>query len=117
MARWIQRRMVFILGYDLETMRAEVNARTPAEEAKFKTWVKDNGGTIEFGQLNRSRTTDQANDDSKEEDDEDDNEIKEYQFDWDVGVEVLYDPRLDDTNDLDTDSEESTDWDDDYESE
>ena len=113
MARWIQRQMIFMLGYDLETMRAKIDARTPEEETKFRTWVKDNGSTIEFGQL--VRTTEGTNDDSKN--DEDNDDVNEYQFDWDVGVEILYDPKLDDTNDLNEDSDESTDWDDDYESE
>ena len=119
MARWIQRRMVFMLGYDLETMRAEMDARTPEEEEKFKTWVRDNGGTIEFGQLVRHNKT--ANDESKDEEDEDEDEdedgVKEYEFDWDVGVEILYDPRLDDSNDLDADSEDSTTTEEEYESE
>ena len=107
--------MVFMLGYDLETMRAEMDARTPEEEEKFKTWVRDNGGTIEFGQIVRHNKT--ANDESKDEEDEDEDGVKEYEFDWDVGVEILYDPRLDDSNDLDADSEDSTTTEEEYESE
>ena len=128
-----------MLGHDLYSMRVEMDAKTPEEMEKFKTWVADNGGTIEWGQHIRRRTqvttafnqstesatafnqstdnatasnqstdnattvnqfTDNATtvNQSTEEDEaeqqlldeeEEEADIREFEFDWDVGIEIV----------------------------
>ena len=105
MARWIQRRMVFLLGIsedEIEETLASNRACDPTEPST----VAQHGGTIEFGQPVGFAVRNQ--------DDVENNE--EFEFDW----EVALDKRDDTTNkqqdgnrdddDDDDDAEDFSDW-------
>ena len=67
MARWVQRRTVFMAGYSEKEIWDKCNNVTDEEMEKARTWVKDNGGTIEFGKMIDS-TAEDANIGEGEED-------------------------------------------------
>ena len=46
-AKWLQRRLVFMAGHDLEFIRERTATMTEAEKESFRSLVKDHGGTYE----------------------------------------------------------------------
>ena len=50
MARWLQRRMVFMLNHTENSIDKGLRDYDDEQEEWLKTWVSRNGGTIEFGQ-------------------------------------------------------------------
>ena len=74
MARWLQRRMVFMLGHTPKSIDVGLELFDEKQEEWLQTWVKKNGGTVEFGQFT-----------SDEHGDIDDATKKEVIFDWEVG--------------------------------
>ena len=48
-ARWLQRRMVFMTGTTDEQIRESYATRGSDEVEVFDVWVKENGGTIQYG--------------------------------------------------------------------
>ena len=84
MARWLQRRMVFMLEHDEHTinqgLNSFVNSFDEEQEKWLETWVARNGGTIEFGKPitdNAAENVDDSDDDS--------GVVKEYIMDWEIG--------------------------------
>ena len=47
-ARWLQRRMIFMRDITVETMQRELGNRS-ANDTTFTNWVRDCGGTMEYG--------------------------------------------------------------------
>ena len=52
MARWLQRRMVFLIGTTEEEIKQQLD-RSQDEIEKFDEWIRDNGGTLEYGLSNK----------------------------------------------------------------
>ena len=50
MARWLQRRMVFLCGYDWDSIQVGNHLHTDQDEEEKNNWVIKNGGTVEFCQ-------------------------------------------------------------------
>ena len=74
MARWLQRRLVFMQGHTAQSIQTGLDLFDDKEEEWLRTWVKSNGGTVEYGQF--------TNDES---DDVDEETKKEVLFDWEFG--------------------------------
>ena len=95
MARWLQRRLIFMSGYSEKEILERHNNISEEEKEAAKNWVRDNGGTIEFGQLIQS-----------EEESDSVNECGEYVFNWEVGTADLYGEIVDVEADLDLHDEQ-----------
>ena len=54
MAKWLQRRLIFIMGHTMESIKAELENLTELDKEKHRNWVRDCYGTIEFGQVIRN---------------------------------------------------------------
>ena len=81
MARWIQRRMVFLLGISEEEIEESV-ANDKEKATTGPSWVQKYGGTIEFGQPVGLAVRD--------EDDVENN--PEFEFDWEVAMDTRIKP-------------------------
>ena len=95
MARWIQRRQLFLSGYSETHMRSYLQTITPEQREYNRNWVRNLGGTIEFGQLIKERASTVAlgGEDEVE-------ERVELKFDWTIGKEGLYSAASDKANQL-----------------
>ena len=49
LARWLQRRMVFLIGTTDKEIKDAYNNESEEKLARFDGWVRENGGTIEYG--------------------------------------------------------------------
>ena len=87
MARWVQRRTIFMGKYTEDDIRSAVAGLTVEERENSRDWVKNLGGTIEFGQLISDRPSEVA---MGAED-----ERVELHFDYTIGKNSLYEQSLD----------------------
>ena len=54
LARWLQQRMVFLIGTTESEIKAAYLQRPQEEINVFDKWIKKNGGTLEYGLSNDS---------------------------------------------------------------
>ena len=87
MARWIQRRTLFLGEYTEQFMRDYLLNLTETEQEYNKNWVRNLGGTIVFGQLISDMVSDVAQGEGEERTD--------LVFDWHLGKEDLYGQTVD----------------------
>ena len=79
MARWLQRRMIFMAGYEESEIQEFLKNLSEDDEKETKNWVRENGGTIEYGQLIQG-----------EGEDTEIGEGEEDLFNWHIGTQQLY---------------------------
>ena len=48
MARWLQRRMVFMCGYEYDEIMNDLNTVEDDELVEWTNWVRDSGGSVEY---------------------------------------------------------------------
>ena len=75
MARWLQRRMVFMLDHTKESIEQGIEEFDEAKQKELAEWVQKHGGTVEYGVSNEL--------------DFDANEDGEFLMDWEMGPTSL----------------------------
>ena len=102
-AKWLQRRLVFLMGHSIESIKEHLSSRTAEDKGKDRQWVKNSGGSIEFGQLIRSDSESSSDSDAS----------TRVEDDWDIGSQELYQEWDDGKDQVEVESSEESndeDW-------
>ena len=83
MARWLQRRMIFMVGWGYDDMVESIAKVSDNEMDTWNNWVENNGGDVQFGRFVNAEAERRARESKgwTEEDTKDLEELKKWVFD------------------------------------